>query len=89
VKITLLPRNRTGKWSAGLSVFFIILIGLKIQPAGIPLPTFFIAILGLAGFFAGIAAIIKDKDRAILTFLSILVGLIIIIWFAAELIFPH
>jgi hypothetical protein len=55
---------------------------------GMPMPTFMIAGFGLAGFIAGVISIIK-KDRAVLVFLSILVGLVIMLWIAAELIFPH
>lgn len=88
MKITLLPKTRLGKWSVGLSTSFIILIWLKIQ-YGLPLMTFAIAFLGLLGFLIGIVAIIKNKDSSILNFLPILVGLIIILWIAGEIIYPH
>jgi len=88
MKITLLPKNNLGKWSVGLSIAFIILIWLKIQ-FSIHVMTFAIAALGLAGFIVSIISIIKNKDRAVLSFLPILVGLIIILWIAAEIIFPH
>lgn len=88
MKIRLWPKSGFGKWSAGLSIFFIILIWLKMQ-YGIHLMTFAIAALGLAGFLLGIVAIFKNKDRSILIYLSILVGLVIILWIAAELLYPH
>ncbi len=88
MKITLLPKTASGKWAAVLSIAFIILIYLKIQYS-LPMPTFSIAALGLAGFAAGIVAIIKSKDRSILAFLSIPVGLVIIIWVVGEFISPH
>jgi len=37
----------------------------------------------------GIVAILKNKDRAILTFIAILVGLVIMLWTVLEFIFPH
>jgi len=87
MKINLLPKTASGKWAAILTIAFIILISLKIRH-GIHLPTFIIAGLGVAGFVVGIIALVK-KDRAIMTFLSILVGLVIFLWIAAEIIYPH
>jgi hypothetical protein len=84
----LLPKTRSGKWALGLCVAFIILITVKII-GFLPLPTFAVAAIGLAGFITGIAAIFKNKDRAILTFLAILVGIVIMLWTALEFIFPH
>ncbi|MFA7077871.1 MAG: hypothetical protein WC147_05575 [Syntrophomonas sp.] len=87
MKIKLWPKTTSGKWAAILSIAFIILISLKIQ-IGIHPPTFAIASLGVAGFVAGIIAISK-KDLSVLVILSILVGLVIISWTAAELFYPH
>ncbi len=84
----LLPKTHTGRWAFGLSVAFIVLISIKII-AFLPLPTFAIAALGLVGFTIGIVAIMKNKDRAILTFVAILVGLVIMLWTILEFIFPH
>ena len=88
IKITLLPKNKLGKWSVGLSIAFIILIWLKIQ-FSIHVMTFAIAALGLTGFVTSLVSIFKNKDRAVLTFLPILVGLIIIFWITGEIMFPH
>jgi len=88
MRLTFLPKTTLGKWSVGLSIAFIILIWMKIQYA-IHLPSFAIAALGLAGLVIGIAAIFKNKDRAVLNLLPIIVGLVILLWIAAELIFPH
>lgn len=88
MKITLLPKNILGKWSMGLSIAFIILIFLKMRGL-IPIMTFLIAALGLVGFITSIVSIIKNKDRSLLIFLPILVGLIIIFWIAGEVIYPH
>ncbi len=88
MKINLLPKSILGKLSIGLSIAFIILIWLKMQIA-IHIMTFCIAALGLLGFFTSIVSIVKNKDRALLNFLPILVGVIIILWAVAEIIFPH
>jgi xanthine/uracil permease len=88
MRLTFLPKTTSGKWSIGISIVFIILIWTKIQYS-IPVPTFAIAALGMAGFIVSIIAIIKNKDRSILNLIPILVGLLIIMWAAAELIFLH
>ncbi len=88
MKISLLPKTATGKWAAHLSLIFIVLITLKIK-IRFPLPSFSIAGLGIVGFIIGIISIVKSKDRSLLTLLSILVGLLIIFWIAAEITFPH
>ncbi|MCB2292383.1 hypothetical protein LGK95_02365 [Clostridium algoriphilum] len=87
MKITLLPKTDLGKWATVLSIAFIILIFFKIQYS-IHVPTFTIAALGLTGFVVGIIAIIK-RDRFMGSFLSILVGLVIILWIIGEFTNPH
>jgi hypothetical protein len=87
-KVVIIPKTLAGKCAVGLSIVFIVLIGAKIQYS-LQAPTFAIAALGLAGFIGSIVAIFKNKDKAILNFLAIIVGAVIILWFAAELIFPH
>lgn len=88
MKTTFAPKTSTGKWALGLSLAFIVLITLKIM-GSMPLPTFGIAAIGLIGFIVGVLAIIKNKERSILTFIPILVGLVILLWTAAELLYPH
>ncbi|MDD4550108.1 MAG: hypothetical protein PHT79_10170 [Syntrophomonadaceae bacterium] len=61
-------------------------LGISIR---IPLPIPFIAGLGVIGFIMGIVSFVKNKDRSLLTLLSIPIGLLIIFWIAAELAFPH
>ena len=90
MKLNFIPKTRLGKWSIGLSIAFIVLIGMKIADYfHFPLPTPAIATLGLMGFILSLIAIFRNKDRAILIFLPVLVGLVIILWTTAEFIFPH
>lgn len=88
MRFTFLPKSLTGKWGLGLGTVFIIFICMKIQ-GWMPLPTFFIAALGLTGFVLSILAVFRNRDKAILNMIPLLAGLIIIIWFTAELLFPH
>lgn len=80
MKIILYPKSRIGQISLILSIIFLILILLKITLT-IPLSTFIISALGIAGFITGIIALIK-RDLSIGSFFSILVGLGIIVVFA-------
>lgn len=93
MKIQLCSKTTTGKWVAILTLLFIVLISLKLSTLvmliRLPLPTPLIAVIGVAGFIVGVVSIIKNKDRALLTLLSIPVGLLIIFWTAAEIAVPH
>ena len=88
MKVEVLSKTATGRLSAVFSFLFIVLIVLKIS-IQIHLPTPFIAGLGITGFIFGMIAVLKKRDRALLTLLSVLVGLLIIFWAAAEMAFPH
>lgn len=90
MKIYLWSKKAMGKWAASLTLLFIVLMSLKMFTLGrLPLPTPFIAGLGVIGFISGIVSFVKNKDRSILTILSIPIGLLIIFWVAAEIAFPH
>lgn len=93
MKIQLWSKTTAGKWAAGLTLLFIILMSLKFLTLGIsiriPLPTPFIAGLGVIGLIMGVVSFVKNKDRSPLTLLSISIGLLIVFWIAAEIAFPH
>jgi hypothetical protein len=50
---------------------------------------FMMSKMGVIGFVMGLIAVIKYKGRALLTLLSIPVGIIIIAWTIAEIAFPY
>ncbi len=88
MKTAFVPKTKPGKWSVGLGIAFIILMWAKIQ-VGFPLPTFAIAALGLTGFVLALITVFKNTDRSILGLVPIVVGVLIVLWIAAELMFPH
>jgi hypothetical protein len=88
MRLALLPKTAMGKWSVALSIAFIVLIWAKIEDS-MPVPTFAIAVLGLAGSILAVTAVLKKKDRSVTFLLPILVGLVLVVWVAAELAFPH
>jgi hypothetical protein len=81
-----MPKTKLGKWSVGLNTFFLILVIISIifvkvfrilsfddhwwdVTVAITFPASIIA------FFTGIIAVIKNKERSVLVFLSILIGI--------------
>ena len=93
MKIQLWPKKTAGKWAATLSLLFIVSMSIKLLGLAmfirLPLPTPFLAVIGVAGFVIGIISIVKNKDRSLLTLLSIPVGLLIIFLTVAEIAVPH
>jgi len=89
MKIKLFSHSKIGKWAFILLLLFIVLMYLKFLAYRIPLPSPAIALLGVAAMVMGIVSFIKHKDRSILTLLSILVGLLIVVWVAAEIMYPY
>lgn len=93
MKMQLYSKTKSGKWASILTLFFITLMAIKLSALAmlirLPLPTPFLAVIGVIGFLLAIISIVKNKDRSILTFLAIVIGLLIILWTAAEIIFPH
>ena len=83
-----LPKSTAGIWASGLALGFIVLIALKMS-VGFFLPSMAIAALGVIGFIAGLVALIHHKDFALPVLLSILMGLLVLFWTGAELLFPH
>ncbi len=44
---------------------------------------------GIIAFITGLVAIIKNRERSILVFLSTIIGALLILYLAGEIIFPH
>ena len=56
---------------------------------GVALPMLTGMVSGIAAGFIGIIGIFKKKDRSVLTILSTILGLLLLLWVMAEIIFPH
>ncbi len=93
MKIHFFPKTRSGKAAAILSLIFIILMAIKLSALAMlirfPLPSPFIAVIGLAGFVSGMISILKEKEKVIFILFSILIGLLILFWILAEIVAPH
>lgn len=90
MKILFWSKTTAGKWAAILTLLFIVSMFLKQLTLGfLPLPIPIISLIGVMGFIFGVVSFVKNKERSLMTLLSITIGLLIIIWVAAEIAFPH
>jgi 1,4-dihydroxy-2-naphthoate octaprenyltransferase len=85
MKLNFVPKTILGKWSVGLNTFFLILIIISIVFVKVFRILSFddhwwdVTVLvtipaSIIAFLTGIRAVIKNKERSILVFLSILIG---------------
>ena len=103
MKIILTPKTKLGKWSIGLIVSFFAFLWIfyLLVAAGerggatffsnlkLTIPMLIAAGSAVASFFTGLISIIKRKERAILVFISSLIGLLVLIYVILEFSFPH
>jgi len=95
MKTNLLPKSRLGTWSVGLStftlsvfIFFYIFAELLNVITSEILITIFGAsavIASLIAFFIGIVAVAKNKERSFLVYLSILMGLVVLVFIFGDI----
>jgi len=97
------PKTRLGKRSAWLLVAFAILLGVFYillasgQRGGdtffsnpiLTVPMLLAATSGIAAFITGLISIIREKERSISVYLSVAIGLIVLIVVLANIISPH
>jgi len=83
------PKTKLGKWSAGLNIFFLIVIVVSVILVlvlgildfgdkwwDVTVPVAFL--IEMIAFFTGIRAVRKHKDKSVLVYLSIIIGLLAI-----------
>jgi hypothetical protein len=82
MRVSILPKTSLGRWSAGLAIASILLIVLVIlrsgQNYGMALAvTLTIVTVGICGaaFATGLTSIMRNRERSILVFLGMLIGL--------------
>ncbi len=98
-----MPHTKMGKWSVSLiSAFFVLMLifyGFIIagQRGGeaffsnltLTIPILLAGACGIAAFVTGLIAIIKYRERSALTYAAVVIGALVTLWTAAEIIFPH
>ena len=85
MRITILPKTSLGRWSVGLAAAVILVIvwnllsqhSVNFESGSVALRIFFVAhcIFGIGSLVTGLIGIIKSRERSILTFLALVVGL--------------
>lgn len=88
MKIILIPKSRIGKWSVGLSIFFIlasIFFYIFAELFKVITSDILISIVGatsiiaqIIAFILGVIAVVKNKEYSSLVFLAILIGLVVL-----------
>jgi hypothetical protein len=85
------PQTKLGRWSVWLSAFFLITVGISITLVNVlgilsyddhwwdvTVPTIFLA--SIVALIFGIIAIIKNKERSFFVYVSVIVGLLVILF---------
>jgi len=103
MRVTILPKTPLGKWSTGFIgafvVFFVtfILLVASGQQGGdtffsnlvLGIPGLLAGASGVLAFLTGLIGVIRNKERSILVFLAMLIGLYVLVFGLGEVIFPH
>lgn len=101
--MTLRPGTPMGQWSVGLLLAFVAgLGGLMLAIAAgqkggdtfsdnwwLAGPGLTAAASGIAALATGLVALVRERDRAASVLLATLVGLLVTLFVAAEIVFPH
>ena len=87
MKIKMKPATKAGKWSVNLGITFAVLMVFKLM-LRLPVPTPAIALVGVAGLVVAVVAMFK-KDFNVSLLIPLILGVLIILWMAAEFAFPH
>ncbi|MBT3319133.1 MAG: hypothetical protein HN948_00905 [Clostridia bacterium] len=95
MKISVLPKSKLGIWSVALLIFsvllvvlFFLLINVFNQKGGetffsnltLTIPMICAWFAGVLSFIIGIIAVIKNKSRSMLVFISILIGFLVALY---------
>jgi hypothetical protein len=97
--MTILPKTTLGKWSFGLAIAFAVLMmapwflsriisEIIVIPFGFSFGTLAI-ISGVAALVTGLISTLKYKERSLLVFLSMLLGLCALVFIIGEFVVPH
>ena len=98
MRISVLPKSYLGRWSVGLAaanillnVLFLVLVargGLGPGPVA-PIANATTGISGIAALVTGLISVTRSKERSILVFLALVVGLFTLLFFLGEFLVPH
>ena len=98
-----MPKTVPGKWSVWLITAFIVLFAIfwvsvaAGQRGGegffdnllLAIPMMLAGISGIASFFTGLIGLTRYRERSILVYPAMLIGLCVLLFTVAEIAFPH
>jgi hypothetical protein len=103
MRVSILPKTPLGKWSIGFIGAFVVFLVTNIllvisgQQGGEtffsnPVPAVLLLLAGASGvlaFLSGLIGVIRNRERSILVFLAMLIGLFVLFFGLGEVIVPH
>ena len=103
MKLHFMPKTTLGKWSVALIVVFIVLLvsfQLLVASGQRGGETFFSALIltvpiliagfsGVSAFVTGLIGVIRSRERSVIVYLAVTIGLLVLLWGLGEIIFPH
>jgi hypothetical protein len=103
MRVSILPKTPLGKWSTGFIVAFVLLFVafLLLVASGqrggetffsnlvLTIPMLLAGTSGVFAFLTGLISVIRNRERSILVFLAMLIGLFVLLFGLGEIIFPH
>ncbi len=103
MKLHFKPITLLGKWSVGLILVFAVFLALFYilvasgQRGGetffsnliLTIPILIAGISGISAFATGLIGVIMSRERSIAVYISIIIGLLVLLFVLGEIIFPH
>lgn len=84
-----LPNTSVGRWSAGITVVFVLVIGLKLASLPVPVPTMGAFALEFVGGALALVAVIGKHERSWVLWFAIALFVLALAWTVAEIAYPH
>jgi len=103
MRVSFLPKTLLGKWSVGLIIaFFVFLASFAVLVASgqrggetffsnlaLTVPMLLAGSCGVAALITGLIGIIRSKERAVLVYLAVAIGLVVLFFGLGEILCPH
>ena len=103
MKLHFMPKTTLGKWSVALIVAFIVLLVsfqflVSLGQRGgetffsalvLTVPIIIAGISGVSALITGIIGVIRSREQSVSVYLAVVIGLLVLLWGLAEIIFPH
>ena len=98
-----MPKTTLGKWSVALIFAFIVfLISFQLIVASgqrggetffsalvLTVPILIAGICGVSAFVTGLIGVIRSRERSVIVYLAVTIGLLVLLFGLGEIIFPH